>query len=119
MTESMHVVVAGDQSHKITFKETAGADIGGVLFVAALVEEPTDLVHPQLTDVTLHPALLRLLIILLLLQLRLYRQRRRFETLRPEYPAAMRGCLWQCLLTAMQPCRARHMPGVIEKAPPT
>ena len=54
-----------------TIKEAAGADVGGVLLVAALVEEAADLVHPQLAHVALHPALLRLLIILLLLQVRL------------------------------------------------
>lgn len=45
-TGSMHAIVAGDGSHKVTFKETAGADIGGVLLIAALIEEPADLVHP-------------------------------------------------------------------------
>lgn len=47
------------------------AKVVHVLVVATLVEQATDLMYPCLTGITLHPALLNLIIILLLLQLRL------------------------------------------------
>ena len=47
-----------------TVQQAHGADVGHVVVVAPLVEQAADLVHPALAVVALHPALLRLLVVL-------------------------------------------------------
>ena len=52
-----------------TVEQAHGADVGGLLLIAPLVEQAADLVHPALAHVALHPPFLRLLVVLPLLQL--------------------------------------------------
>ncbi len=46
--------------YPLTVAQAEGAEEAAVLVVAALVEQPADLVHPAFALVALHPALLHL-----------------------------------------------------------
>ena len=51
---------------RLTLAEAVRAEVANILVVAALVEEATDLVHPAVAVVALHPGLLLLPVVLAL-----------------------------------------------------